>query len=114
MYQEREVSNLSARFDQIKTIGMNIVVLTVILCTALRANAAAGQLIAHNTPAYVATARNLGAEDPSKIIEVSIWLNPHNRSEMDALGHDLYDRTSPNYRHWLTRLQIAERFAPTP
>jgi subtilase family serine protease len=112
MYQEREVSNLSTRFDQIMTIGMTIVALTLILCAALPANAA-GQLIAHNTPAYVATARNLGAEDPLKVIEVSIWLNPHNRSAMDALAHDLYDRNSPNYRHWLTRSQITERFAPT-
>jgi subtilase family serine protease len=113
MYQEREVSHLSARFDRMKTIGMSLVVLTVILCAALPANAAAGQFIKHNTPAYVATARNLGMEDPSKVIEVSIWLNPHNRSQMDALARDLYNRNSPNYRHWLTRSQIAERFSPT-
>ena len=29
------------------------------------------------------------------------------------MARDLYDRTSPNYRHWLTRSQIAARFAPT-
>lgn len=32
---------------------------------------------------------------------------------MDALAQDLYDRNSPNYRHWLTRSQIATRFAPS-
>ena len=54
-----------------------------------------GQFITHNTPGYVKTAKNLGTEDPSKTIEVSIWLNPHNRAEMDAHAQDLYDRNSP-------------------
>src|ERR1035441_7727174 len=70
-------------------------------------------LIADNTPRYVFTAKNLGTEDPSKAIEVSIWLNPHNRGELDALAEQLYDRTSPNYRHFLNRAQFAARFAPT-
>ncbi len=73
---------------------------------------AAGK-IAHNTPGYVATAKNLGTVDPAQTIEVSIWLNPHNRAGMDALAAQLYDRTSPNYRHFLNRAQFAARFAPT-
>jgi subtilase family serine protease len=44
---------------------------------------------------------------------VSIWLQLHNRSEFDALTESLYDRTSPNYHHWLKTKDIAERFAPT-
>ena len=87
--------------------------LTLILCAALPANAVVGQFIAHNTPSYVATAKNLGSEDPTKTIEVSVWLNPHNRDQMDTTARDLYDHKSPNYRHWLTRSQIVERFAPT-
>jgi subtilase family serine protease len=73
---------------------------------------AAGK-IAHNTPSYVSTAKNLGTVDPAQTIEVSIWLNPRNRGEMDALAAQLYDRTSPNYRHFLNRAQFAARFAPT-
>jgi subtilase family serine protease len=73
---------------------------------------AAGK-IAHNTPGYVATAKNLGTVDPAQAIEVSIWLAPHNRAEMDTLAQQLYDRTSPNYRHFLNRAQFAARFAPT-
>src|SRR5271168_3713877 len=72
-----------------------------------------GKLIANNTPSYVATAKNLGAEDPAKTIEVSIWLQLHNRSQFDTLTQSLYDRTSPNYHHWLTPKDIAARFAPT-
>jgi len=95
------------------TIAMSLVALILTPCAALPATAIDGQFVAHNTPPYVASAKNLGTADPSQTIEVSVWLNLHNRSEMDALARDLYDRTSPNYHHWLTRSQIAVQFAPT-
>jgi len=113
MSQEKLALTPPAHVDRKRTTGLCLVVLILTLSAARPANAASGQLVAHNTPSYVATAKNLGTEDPSKTIEVSIWLNPHNRGEMDAVAQDLYDRTSPNYRHWLTRTQIAARFAPT-
>jgi subtilase family serine protease len=73
----------------------------------------AGKMIAHNTPRYLDSARNLGSEDPSKVIEVSIWLQVHNQSEFDALTASLYNPKSPNYRHWLKPKDIAARFGPT-
>jgi subtilase family serine protease len=75
--------------------------------------AADGQFIVHNTPGYVAQAKNLGAASGSQIIDVSIWLQPHNRSELDALVRDLYDPGSAAYRRWLKGSEIAARFAPT-
>ena len=74
--------------------------------------AADGQFIPHNTPAYVASAKNLGAADPSQTIAVSMWLNPHNRAVLDALASSLYNPKSSNYRHWLNSSDIASRFAP--
>jgi subtilase family serine protease len=94
-------------------IWLCAVVMTLIASAAVPVLAASGMLISHNTPGYVSTAKNLGTENPSNIIEVSIWLNPHNRADLDALAEQLYDRTSPNYRHFLNRAQIASRFAPT-
>jgi subtilase family serine protease len=79
----------------------------------LSAGTAGDKLVLNNTPGYVATAKNLGAEDSAKVIEVSIWLQLHNRSEFDALAQSLYDRTSPNYHHWLKTKDIVARFAPT-
>ena len=64
-------------------IWLYVMVAALIAGAALPANAS-GRLIAHNTPRYVFTAKNLGTEDASKTIEVSIWLNPHNRGELDA------------------------------
>jgi subtilase family serine protease len=88
-------------------------VLLATLIAGITLPAIAAGKIAHNTPGYVATAKNLGTVDPAQTIEVSIWLNPHNRAGMDLLARQLYDRTSPNYRHFLNRAQFAARFAPT-
>jgi subtilase family serine protease len=93
--------------------GQSIVLAILIAGSVLQAAAAGGQYIAHNTPPYVLTAKNLGTEDPSKTIEISVWLNLHNRSQMDALAQQLYEPTSAHYRHFLTPAQIAAQFGPT-
>ncbi len=110
MNKKRE-EHPGATFGRLRTIGLFLVVATLVAGVTLPAFA--GQLISRNTPSYVTSARNLGVEDPSKIIEVSIWLRPHNRSGLDQLAHDLYDKNSPEYRHWLKSSDIAARFAPT-
>jgi subtilase family serine protease len=121
MYQEKTALNTSAHVRRARTIGLSfvvsmavlsLVVLTLTAGAVLPASAAAGQLVAHNTPTFVSTAKNLGAEDPAQTIEVSIWLNLHDRAAFDTLAQQLYDRTSPNYRHWLKNSDLV-RFAPT-
>jgi subtilase family serine protease len=87
--------------------------LTLIAPVALPAYADGGKFVAHNTPPYVTAAKNLGAEDPAKTMEVSLWLNLHNRAGLDTLAQQLYDPSSPNYRHFLKSSQVAEQFAPT-
>src|SRR5277367_3425903 len=86
----------------------------IVAMTSTQAVAVTGKLLANNTPGYVKTGKNLGPEDAAKVIEVSLWLQLHNRDQFDALTRSLYDRTSPNYRHWLTPREFATRFAPTP
>jgi subtilase family serine protease len=93
--------------------AISALALPCIFTVAAAAHAADGQYIANNTPSYVATSKSLGAADESQRIEISLWLKPHNRAAMDALAQELYDRSSPNYRHWLKPQQIAQRFAPT-
>jgi subtilase family serine protease len=114
MYQEKTPLKPSVHLSRARLtlVMLSLVVLALTLGAALPANAAAGQLVAHNTPTFVSTAKNLGAEDPGKAIEVSVWLNLHNRATLDTLAQQLYDRTSPNYRHWLKNSDLA-RFAPT-
>ena len=99
------------------TIVISLPVLTTLFllfsAAAVPAYAANGAYIAHSTPAYVSTAKNLGPSAPSNTMDVSIWLQPRNRSTLDALAQDLYNSNSPNYRHWLTPSEIATRFSPT-
>lgn len=84
----------------------------MVMCMALPA-LGAGAFVLHNTPSYVTTAQNMGPVDGSQTIEVSLWLKARNRPQLDALAGELYNRTSPNYRHFLTHAEFATRFAPT-
>jgi len=112
MYSDDAVSlQVTRKVRRCTCLGLSVVVL--IGCLTIQGAAATGQFIAHNTPPYVKTSKNLGAEDPAKIIEVSFWLQPRNRAGMDALASQLYDPTSPKFRHFLTRTQLANQFAPT-
>jgi Predicted protease len=104
---------LSAKSKAVRFMGLGLFVVVLVGCLASQGIAATGRFIGHNTPNYVRTARNVGTEDPAKVIELSFWLNPHNRAGLDALASQLYDPTSPAFRHFLTRNQIAARFAPT-
>jgi subtilase family serine protease len=113
MNQKKKEEFAAASSREVRITWLCVVAFILTTCAALPVSAATGRLIAQNTPSYVSTAKNLGRADPSKTIEVSIWLNPHNRGQLDALAGQLYDRTSPNYRHWLTRKEIAAQFAPT-
>ncbi|MBZ5689242.1 MAG: S53 family peptidase [Acidobacteriia bacterium] len=105
---------LSAKSKVVRAISLGLFAVVLVGCLASQGFAATGRFIAHNTPNYVATAANLGTEDPAKVIEVSFWLNPRNPGELDTLASQLYDPTSPKFRHFLTRNQIAAKFAPTP
>lgn len=87
-------------------------VVVAMSCSLSSAGTSDGKVVVRNTPSYVATAKNFGAEDPAKVMEVTIWLQLHNRSQFDALTRSLYDSTSPNYRHWLRSKDLAA-FAPT-
>src|SRR3984893_13061281 len=90
-----------------------VAVVIAMSCAPLSASTVGGKLVTNSTPSYVATAKNLGAEDSAKGIEVSICLQLHNRSQFDALTQSLYDRSSSSYHHWLKPNDIAARFAPT-
>src|SRR5208282_2149922 len=61
----------------------------------------------------VAAPQNLGPEDPSKLITVTVWLNQHNKAALDDLAREMYRPGSPTYHHFLTREQYRSRFAPS-
>ena len=88
-------------------------VLVSILGTARIAYSSTGQFIANNTPPFVRTATKIGPADPSQTIEITVWLNVHNRQQLDSVAEDLYDPSSSHYRDWLSFSEIAADFGPT-
>jgi subtilase family serine protease len=85
----------------------------LLLVAGLPAHAAPGQTIQGNTPRFVAGSTILNHEDVSKIIEVSLWLQPRNKGAMDELAKQLYNPESPSYRKFLKKNDIAKQFAPS-
>lgn len=59
------------------------------------------------TPAVV------GPEDQNKQISVTVWLNLHNKATLDDMVKNMYDESSPNYHHFLTKDQYQSQFAPS-
>jgi subtilase family serine protease len=55
----------------------------------------------------------LGAEDTSKLITVTVWLNQHNKAELDKSVSEMYRPGSPTFHHFLTREEYRSKFAPT-
>ncbi len=58
-------------------------------------------------------ATDMGPENESKQITVTVWLNQHNKATLDALVKGMYDKSSSNYHHFLTMNQYKRQFAPT-
>jgi subtilase family serine protease len=56
---------------------------------------------------------NLGPEDPEKQIEVTVWLNLHNKNVLDDLVQRMYDKSSSNYHQFLAMTRFAQMFAPS-
>jgi subtilase family serine protease len=80
--------------------------------TAQSAHAAAFT-IAHNTPAFAATAQRAATVAPDSVIDVTLWLNLHNKDALDKLVAREYDRQSPSYRQFITRDALGRLIGPS-
>jgi subtilase family serine protease len=107
---KKEAVRLAIPSGAIKSAGSVLVAVCVIAAMALPA--VAGGFVLHNTPRYVSFARNLGPENPETTIEVSVWLKLHNRTQLDALTREMYNRNSPNFRRFLKPAEFSRMFAP--
>jgi subtilase family serine protease len=70
-------------------------------------------VIANNTPRFVAGAQKVANVDPAQVIDVTLWLNPHNRAALDKLVQREYDRTSPLYHHFISREALGRLIGPS-
>jgi subtilase family serine protease len=81
--------------------------------TTIRSFLGFAVLVLMASPGF-AQGTNMGPEDVTKQISITVWLNLHNQQALDALVQDLYDKDSPNYHHFLTMDQFKAQFSPTP
>jgi|HubBroStandDraft_6_1064221.scaffolds.fasta_scaffold10219_3 subtilase family serine protease len=101
---------MSIHSGQSPTRAGLVVLLAVI---TLLAGSAFSQAATSRTSRLLPNVQNLGPENLSKPITVTVWLNQHNKAAFDELVHQMYQKGSPNYHKWLTREQYNANFAPT-
>jgi subtilase family serine protease len=104
---------MSKNIFSFRCFAASLVLAFSTLGTARIGYAATGQYIVNNTPAFVRTAPEIGPADASQTIEVTVWLNVHNRSQLDSVAEELYNPTSSRYRAWLSFSQITADYGPT-
>jgi subtilase family serine protease len=90
-----------------------LLAIVTLMATSGFSQSADSHVLANSTSSLIANAQNLGPEDASKEMTVTVWLHQHNKTALDSLVHQMYDRSSPNYHHWLTMEQYNARFAPS-
>jgi subtilase family serine protease len=110
-------SNVSNR-DSIRPRMLLLLLAIIVSCSLVfepsaAAQSATGRVIKGNTPGIVSVGKHLGREDASKKISVTLWLQLHNRALLDNFAEQLYDKNSPNYRHWLKPAELKALFAPS-
>jgi subtilase family serine protease len=110
MFLEEVMFKNTFRFQ---CIVLSFVLANSILGTARIAYSETGRSIPNNTPPFVRTAHKVGPADSSQTIEITVWLNVHNRRQLDSVAEDLYNPGSSHYRNWLKFSQIAADYAPT-
>jgi subtilase family serine protease len=62
---------------------------------------------------HTAEAQSTGHMAADHVMQLNIVLKLRDQAGLDAFLKDLYDPTSPNYRHFLTVPEFTERFGPT-
>jgi uncharacterized repeat protein (TIGR03803 family) len=74
---------------------------------------ASPQYLLNHVPAAVGKSSAVGRLPESKRLDLAISLPLRNREELTNLLAEISDRSSPNYRHYLTTEQFTEKFGPT-
>lgn len=103
---------MSIHEDPLRSSAFLLVILALLASFGFSPSARS-QVTADNRSRILANAENLGAEDLSKQITVTVWLKHHNQAVFDELVRQMYDKSSPNYHRFLTLEEYHANFAPT-
>ena len=94
-------------------VQIGLVLAIVVALFASPARAAERQGIHYDTPAAATNSEPLHQMSKWKRINLSIGLPLRDREGLTNLLAQIYDKSSPNFRHYLTPEQFTERFGPT-
>jgi subtilase family serine protease len=86
---------------------------TVLRMLAVASSTLAALALSVGSASAAAPMTSMGPEDPNARISVTVWLNLHNKEQLDALVRDMYDTSSPSYHQFLTPAQYQAKFAPS-
>lgn len=95
---------------------MSIFVLSLVaLFTVATTGTRAQSVLTHHVREVIHTAeaQSTGHMAADHVMHLNIVLKLRDQAGLDAFLKDLYDPTSPNYRHFLTVPEFTERFGPT-
>ena len=74
---------------------------------------AAPQVLQHHVPQAIHESRRLGPVPAENHMALAVGLPLRNEGELDTFLAQLSDPRSPNYQHYLSATEFAERFGPT-
>ncbi len=92
---------------------LSVPLLIVWLAAVAVAPAADRQQLRGHVPAAVAALQPVDRLAATNRLHLAIGLPLQNQEALKSLLKDIYDPTSPNYRHYLTPEQFAQRFGPS-
>ena len=94
-------------------IGIIPIIVGLLGLAAMTPPASGGQQLHGHVPAAVAALQPVEHLPAAQHLKLAIGLPPRNPDALTRLLADLYDPTSPSYRHFLTPGQFTEQFGPT-
>jgi len=105
---------MKLRFTSLSLFAV-LVAVACLAAGALAQNAQRQTLMTRHTRDEVTSkaAPLVGQMNASQNMELTLVLQHRNQPELDQLLRDLYDRSHPSYRHFLTVEQFTERFGPS-
>jgi subtilase family serine protease len=89
------------------------IIMAALFALASSAHAAGRQILRGTVPEAIAESKATGRVPASTRLSFAVGLPLRRQKELADLLHELADPASPNYRHYLSSEQFAQRFGPS-
>ena len=104
---------MKRRLNRLSSVAVAAACAALVLLPGTPVRAAGSQVLRGHVPAAAARLQPIGHLDGTNHLKLAIGLPLRDQAGLSMLLQQIYDPTSPNYHHYLTAPQFAERFGPT-